>query len=125
MDLSPNQRDKLDSKLWQSFQEARPEDVVTVILILRVEDADIYGQPHLADFSNYVEWRKALVEWRKNDLEQQIGSTVQAIKDLDLRVLSEGLMRLVVVTGSIENILKSLDLEKVQRVMYNYPVVPY
>lgn len=124
MELTPTQRDKLDPKLSGVLLASYPQEVMKVIFILKVEDPDISNQPHISKFNNYVEWRKALIEWRKKDLDNQVGSTIQSICDLGLEVQGGGLTRLIIASGSVENILKASTLDKVQRVMYNYPVVP-
>lgn len=125
MNLSPIQRDKLDPKLSGALLMANSQEIMKVIFILKVEDPDISDQPHISKFHNYVEWRKALVEWRKKDLEDQVGFTVQSIRGLDLEVQGEGFTRLIVASGSVENILKALTLDRVQRVMYNYPIMSF
>ncbi len=125
MKLSPNQRDKLDPKLLEAFLLANPADRMTAVLFLKVKDPDFRAAPRISRFRNYAEWRKALDEWRREDLEKQIGPTIRAIRDLGLKVQSEELTRLLVVRGTAENILKASASEGVRRVICDHPIGPF
>jgi hypothetical protein len=77
--------------------------------------------PQPSQYSSRVAWRQALIEERQHQLVREIGRTIDALRSY---ASSHGgtTGHTVVVEGSAQQLLRSLDLPGVQHVSLDQPI---
>ncbi len=120
MDLNESQIAKIDPLLEEVLTYARGNEEIRAIITLGADNQikkDASNPPlDPNEFPSYEAYRQALIERRKNQLAEAVGDTVQALQNLCLKPIGGTLSRVVVVEGSANAILSSLDLPGVNHV---------
>ncbi|MFN7657167.1 MAG: hypothetical protein ACK5P3_03255, partial [Dolichospermum sp.] len=120
MNLKEDQISKIDPLLEEFLMNARGDEKMRVIMILGDENQLRNNQalPMLepGNFPSPIAYRQALIERRKNQLSEVIGTTIQELRNLSLKPLGGTMSRVVVVEGSATDILNSLELSGVNNV---------
>ncbi|MBD2603113.1 NACHT domain-containing protein [Scytonema hofmannii FACHB-248] len=120
MDLNESQIAKIDPLLEEVLTYARGNEEIRAIITLGADNQikkDASNPPlDPNEFPSYQAYRQALIERRKNQLAEAVGDTVQALQNLSLKPIGGTLSRVVVVEGSANAILSSLDLPGVNHV---------
>ncbi|MGI8502541.1 MAG: NACHT domain-containing protein, partial [Hassallia sp.] len=120
MNLNESQIAKIDPLLEEVLTHARGNEEIRAIITLGAENQikkDASNPPlDPNEFSSYEAYRQALIERRKNQLAEVVGDTVQALQNLSLKPIGGTLSRVVVVEGSANAILRSLELPGVNHV---------
>jgi len=86
------------------------------------QDGDVDQDLRPDQFPSRAAWREALIERRKAQVAHDIGSTLQALRDLSFKVGGGTTSRTVVVEGTAQNILASLELPGVRHASLDRPI---
>lgn len=120
MNLNESQIAKIDPLLEQVLTSARGDEVIRAIMSLGVENQMRTNASILPlepkQFPSYEVYRQALVDRRKSQLASVVGDTIQSLQNLSLKTSGVGLSPVVVVEGSADAIVRSLELPEVNRV---------
>ncbi len=120
MNLNDNQIAKIDPLLEEVLMGARGDEVIRTIVSLGAENKIKKDASHPPlepkQFSSNEAYRQALIDRRKSQVTEEVGGTIQALQNLSLKTLGEGLSRVVVVEGSADAIVRSLELPGVNHV---------
>ena len=120
MNLTPSQQAKVDPRLQEILTNADKNDYLHVIMILKEDESNTQHSNQIlpTEFSSRAEYRKALIKHRKQQLAR--GTIEQTITDLqelslDIQFQSET-TKVLVVEGTVAQILESLNLAGVESV---------
>nr|MDJ0661407.1 NACHT domain-containing protein [Crocosphaera sp.] len=122
MHLTPEQRAKADPLLQEILDHSSTDEVLQVVMILDDDKTNLSPTETLkpSQFPSRVEYRKALIEQRKQQLETgTVGQTIAELKNLDLTIHGGKGSRFLVVEGTAEEILKSLSLSGVKSATFD------
>lgn len=117
MQLTKQQESKIDPLLKDILPHTERDEVLQVVMVLEDEEGKTVTGETLkpSDFSSRVEYRKALIEQRKQQLERgNIGKTIEELNQLNLTIHGGKASRFLVVEGTAEEIVKSLALSGVK-----------
>lgn len=120
MKLSGKYLEKADDSLREALEQAAEDESMRVILTL---DEDKCGSVQSiknglspSDFESRTEFRKALVNRRKNLLAEQFAETRKKLRDARLELRGGEISRVIVVDGNARDIARSLSIPGVLRV---------
>jgi hypothetical protein len=119
--------EKTDSQLERVLREAVGDETIRVLMLLKAagivahESASITSE----QFASRRDYRQAMIEQRKKSVEQIIGGTRQALKDLKLVPKGGAISRTVLVEGSAKQILHSLSLPGVEHASLDRPIATF
>ena len=104
--------DKIDPQLQEKLAYAPENEILRVIVRLSGENQSNINSQSItpADFPNRTEYRKALIAQRQQQLVGDIGATKKAIENLDLKTYGGINTKTLVVEGTVNQILHSLEL---------------
>jgi hypothetical protein len=125
MEINAINASKIDPLLREKLQSARGNETIRVIMILGNDaehSSSRYRMPSPSQFSSRTAWRNALIERRRGQLADDIGSTLQRLRQLSLRPQGGTLGHTVVVEGPIRSIAKSLELPGVRHASLDRPI---
>ena len=119
--LTPDQKKKSDPLLQEILSSSDGNDVLQVVMVLAedsVNNSIETIQP--SQFNSRVEYRQALIEQRKKQLQQgNVGKTIAELKKLSLQIQGGEASRFVVVEGTAEEIAKSLQLSGIKSASFD------
>jgi hypothetical protein len=111
---------KISPSLKRALVHANAEDECRVLFLLsplhegKTEEKAM--QPlKSGEFPDYVSYKRALIERRRYEAEVRQGDTIRALKQLKLNPKGGELGSVVVVEGSVEQLLKGLELPSVTK----------
>lgn len=120
---------KIDPLLQDKLANAPENEILRVVMRLSGEnksDIDL-NSISPADFPNRIEYRKALIAARQQQLAGDIGATKQALENLALKTYGGENTRSLVVEGTVNQILQSLELSGIESANLDRgftPIVP-
>ncbi len=117
MIINQNFIDKIDPLLQDKLANAPEDEVLWVIIGLETneQDDEVNLSPiSPADFENRIEYRKALIALRQQELARDIGETKKAIENLVLEVHGGINIPSVVVKGTVNQIFRCLQLSGIK-----------
>ncbi|GBF82827.1 NACHT domain-containing protein [Aphanothece sacrum] len=117
MHLTPEQEAKIDPLLLTILPDAEGDEILQVVMVLGEDEANTSTTKTLqpSQFSSRIEYRQALIEQRKQQLETgTVGQTVEALNNLSLTINGGKTSRFLVVEGTAKEIIKSLSLPGVK-----------
>ncbi|MGK7938598.1 MAG: NACHT domain-containing NTPase, partial [Crocosphaera sp.] len=117
MQLTSEQRAKADPLLQAILLHSATDEILQVVMVLNDESTHLSPTETLkpSQFSSRFEYRQALIEQRKKQLETgTVGQTIADLNNLDLTIHGEKASRFLVVEGTATEILKSLSLSGVK-----------
>ena len=108
--------DKIDPLLQEKLANAPENEILRVIMRLNGENKSNLNLNSIspADFPNRIEYRKALIAARQQQLAGDIGVTKQALENLALKTYGGTNTRSLVVEGTVNQILQSLELSGIE-----------
>ncbi|MEM9276708.1 MAG: NACHT domain-containing protein [Cyanobacteria bacterium P01_F01_bin.143] len=116
--MSPDRSflDKIDPFLQDKLANAPENEILRVIMRLSGENKSNLDLNSIspADFPNRIEYRKALISARQKQLAGDIGATKQALENLALKTYGGENTRSLVVEGTVNQILHSLELSGIE-----------
>ncbi|MFN6558680.1 MAG: NACHT domain-containing protein [Nostoc sp. ChiSLP01] len=119
MKLNNSQIAKIDPLLEQVLIQAKGDEVIRAIMSLGDENrisSTLINPLEPQQFISSEAYRRALIEQRESQIAEILGDTIQALKELRLTILGDRLNRIVVVEGTANAILDSLNLTGVNNV---------
>jgi hypothetical protein len=116
--------EKTDSQLERVLREAVGDEKIRVLMLLRAAGIVAHESASIASeqFASRRDYRQAMIEQRKKSVEEIIGGTRQALKDLKLVPKGAAISRTVLVEGSAKQILHSLSLPGVEHASLDQPI---
>ncbi len=123
MKLGEQAIQKADSMLKEFLLEAEGHEPVRAIMLLGDEET-ASGETEFSpkDFSTRAQYQQALVRQRQATLERTLGSIRRALEELQLTTRGGALSRSLVVEGTAEQILRSLELPSVRHASLDRPI---
>jgi hypothetical protein len=127
MKLEDRHVQKIDPLLQDALGQAEDEEILRAVMVLGPESGDTEkgwrGEaPEPSQFRSRKAYRQALIEQRQSQLVEDIGQTLEALRDLSLTPRGGKTSRVVVVEGPAHQILTALDLPGVQHASLDRPV---
>lgn len=127
MKLDKRHTEKIDPLLRDALRRAEEKEILRTVMVLGPESKDAekgLREQELdpSQFPSRVEYRQALIKHRQAKLADDIGDTLQALRDLSLTPRGGTISRAVVVEGSARQILASLDLPGVRHASLDRPI---
>lgn len=117
MHLTPEQKAKADPLLQKILDHSSTDEVLQVVMVLDEDKANLPQTEtlKLSQFNSRVEYRQALIEQRKQQLETgTVGKTIRELNSLDLTIHGGKTSRFLTVQGTADEILKSLAFSGVK-----------
>ncbi|MEM8721668.1 MAG: NACHT domain-containing protein [Cyanobacteria bacterium P01_G01_bin.39] len=107
---------KIDPLLQDKLANASDNEILRVVMRLRSENQVNTESTAIspADFPNRIEYRQALIAQRQKQLAGDVGATKKAIANLVLETYGGVNTSSLVVEGTVEQILQSLDLSGIE-----------
>ncbi len=108
---------KIDKRLRETLLEAEGNEVVRAVMVLGQLNDERHSEPappEPTQFSSRTDYRRALIESRQVEVGKIIGKTRQKLSELSLNPRGGKVGQTVVVEGSAERILASLELPGVR-----------
>ena len=129
MSLDSSFLDKIDPQLQEKLAYAPENEILRVIVRLSGENKSNINSKsiNLADSPNRTEYRKALIAQRQQQLSGDIGETKRAIENLALKTYGGINTKTLVVEGTANQILHSLELSGIESATLDQgfsPIVP-
>lgn len=106
---------KADNRLQDALAAATGPESLRVLVSLRADDR-IDQPPSPADFSNYADYRRELIQRRKQHLDAALAKAIHALVALGVRVNSDGVSKTVVADGTAEQVAAALGVPGVERI---------
>jgi hypothetical protein len=108
---------KADPMLREALRNAGDQGIVRAVLVLRHEpDAGEPPAPPPSAYPSRVEYRRALIERQRRRLKEgEVGRTVRALEEMDLKPRGGDLFEIVVVEGPADKVVSALELPGVAR----------
>ena len=105
---------KIDPLLEDALSNPDRDKVLTVTIIfdLRSENEEIKQQPKPCEFESRSAWREALIEQRQAQISSAISDQIKKLKSFSLIVRGGVTTPVLVVEGTVANILKALEALK-------------
>ncbi|MDJ0598308.1 MAG: NACHT domain-containing protein [Crocosphaera sp.] len=122
MHLTAEQRAKADLTLQRILDDSLSDEILQVVMVLNDDNSNLSDAEPLkpSQFASRVEYRQALIEQRKEQLEMgTVGQTIAALNNLDLTIHGEKASRFLVVEGTAAEIIKSLSLSGVKSATFD------
>lgn len=116
---------KADPELREALKNAEGEEVLSAILLLgpdQEERCTNTEELSPSQFPSRTDWRKALIAQRQQQMEQEIGGTIQALRDLGLEPHGGTITRAVVVQKEAQQVVKALELPGVRHASLDQPI---
>ncbi len=116
---------KIDLPLRDALADAPDGTILRAIMVLGTDTESERRDerlPQPSQYSSRVAWRQALIEERQHQLVREIGRTIDALRELCLKPRGGTTGHTVVVEGSAQQLLRSLDLPGVQHVSLDQPI---
>lgn len=108
---------KIDPLLEEALRKAKGNELIRAVMILEPQITTVTKSSlNQNQFPSYQAYRLALIDRRKSQLADELGDTIQALQNLCLKTLGGTLSRVVVVEGSADAIVRSLELPGVKHV---------
>ncbi len=107
---------EIDSLLQDKLANAPDSEILRVVMRLREENKSNVDRKSIspADFTNRIEYRKALIAQRQQQLAGDIGATKKAIENLVFKTYGGINTSSLVVEGTVNQILRSLELSGIE-----------
>jgi hypothetical protein len=124
MELKSNNLSKADESLREALRQAQPPETIQAVMVLETADdrtGSASKQPEPGEFSSREEYRQAMIDQREAELAEQLGATLQSLRDLGLEVHGGRRGRTVVVKGAARDLLASLDIPAVRQATLDQP----
>jgi hypothetical protein len=122
--ITTNLTRKADSRLRAALRRANPDDVLRVVMILQDQgpttDPVVPNDP--SGFLSRADYRHAVLTRRREALRHTLGPALKDLEHLNLKVSGGTLGHAVVADASARQILKSIELDSVTRVVLDRPV---
>ena len=125
MQLNERYIAKIDSLLRDALADAPDDAILRAVMVLGPDEgSEGASEPdlHPSAFPSRVAWRQALIARREQQLARETGRTVDALRDLCLRPCGGTIGRTVVVEGTAQHILTSLELPGVLHASLDRPI---
>jgi hypothetical protein len=122
MNLTNQQQAKIDPLLREVLTNAEEDEQLQVIIVLQEDNlvAPSINQILPAEFPSRVEYCKALIEHRKQQLAITVKQTVTALQNLSIDIQWQGeTNKALVAKGLKSQIIESLNLAGVKSVFLN------
>jgi hypothetical protein len=112
---------KISPDLRNALANANAGDECRVLFLL--SPAKATQLPKSAEFPDYVSYKRALIDLRRYEVEARQGDTIRELKQLRLNPQGGELGSVVVVEGSVEQLLKGLELPTVTKADIDQPII--
>ncbi len=127
MNLNESHLRKTDPILLDRLMHAKAGEVLRVAMTLNAEALEAEKTLTLptldpGQFPSRVDYRQALIQQQQARLETNLGATIQDLQDLSLKTYGGTTSRVIIIEGTAEQIIKSLDLTGVHHASFDQSI---
>ena len=107
---------KIAPDLVKSLVDAGEHSVLHVILTLRMRSRFRKEEKtlHPKDFENHAEYRKAAIAAQRYRISEAVGSTLERLKQMNLKVKGGQTSSVVVAEGAAHDVIKAIELDAIE-----------
>ena len=104
--------DKIDLLLKEALSKVQENEdkLIRVSLLLDKVEPKVDSLLSPSKFPSRQAYRKALIEQRRFQINEALGDTIQSLKELSLKTVSDNISSVIVVEGQADQILKALEI---------------
>ncbi len=123
MQLTDEQRAKLDSELLALLESAEDSKVIRAIVSLGPPQSkggvERTSEPTPRQFASRHDYKRALIDLQQATVKANIGETIEQLRQLDLELEGGCTTHTVIVVGAASNFAMSLKLTGVRRAEFD------